>query len=355
MVTKRHAGLVAVKDAAIDYLRTQGPCSGAEIASALGVSRQAVNRWLRMLVEERVVYKVGETRGARYHLLGDDAEAVRPARYERTLELAELTEDTVFGEIGIVLNLASKVQENAFAIVRYAFTEVLNNAIEHSGSETCRIEVTLSEYAIEFSIHDFGVGIFARIRDHFGLRDEYDALRELLKGKRTVSPERHSGEGLFFTSRIGDFVSIRSHAISLSFLNDRDDLETGEIPWMEGTEVVFSISRRTRKRLQDVFDRYAPEEYDYVFARSEVRVRLYQHEYVSRSEGRRLVAGLESFRRVILDFSGVKSIQQGFADEIFRVFRSTHPETRLDVQDANAAILQMILHVGGDDVVDNAD
>ena len=345
---------MSTEDAVIDHLRRNGPCSGAEIASAIGISRQAVNRWLRTLVEERVVHKVGETRGAQYHLLGAEEDAVRPKQYERTLNLAGLSEDSVFEEVGVVLSLASNMQDNALAVLRYAFTEVLNNAIDHSGSDTCRVNVELADYSVGFSIRDFGVGIFARIQEHFGLTDEYDALRELLKGKRTVAPEAHSGEGLFFTSRVGDTVTIRSHRIALSFLNNRGDLETGEIPWHEGTIVTFSISRRTKKRLQDVFDEYAPEEFDYSFARSEVRVKLYQREYVSRSEGRRLVAGLETFRRVVLDFSGVASIQQGFADEIFRVFRRAHPQTELQVHAANPAILQMIRHVGADDVADTA-
>jgi biotin operon repressor/anti-sigma regulatory factor (Ser/Thr protein kinase) len=338
---------VSAKDVVIDYLRKNGPCSGTEIASSLGVSRQAVNRHLRALIEEGSVLKVGETRGAQYHLPGADEEIFRPKQFERILKLTGLAEDRVFEEVGIVLNLASMMQKNALAILRYAFTEVLNNAIEHSDSDKCQVKVVVSDYSVGFSIRDFGVGIFTRIREYFDLNDEYDALRELLKGKRTVSPEAHTGEGLFFTSRLGDIVTIHSHEIALSFLNDRGDLETGEITWLKGTDVTFSISRRTKKRLQEVFDVYAPEEFDYSFARSEVRVKLYQHEYVSRSEGRRLVAGLESFQHVVLNFSSVTSIQQGFADEIFRVFRNAHPQTELSVEMANPAICQMIRHVKG--------
>lgn len=336
---------MTTKDAVVEHLRANGASSGAEIASTLGVSRQAINRWLRELVDDGVVRKTGETRGARYHLLGSDDDTPSASRYERTLKVRSLEEDRVFVEVDIVLGLSSKLQQNAISIFRYAFTEVLNNAIEHSESESCTLSVTLSAYTAEFSIRDYGVGIFARLQEHFALRDEYDALRELLKGKRTVAPTAHSGEGLFFTSRVGDEVSICSHAIALRFLNARNDLETGEIPWLRGTEVGFSISRRTRRRLQDVFDRFAPEEYDYVFSKSEVRVKLYQHDYVSRSEGRRLVSGLEEFNHVVLDFSAVTSIQQGFADEVFRVFQSAHPATRIEVQKANPAIQQMIRHV----------
>jgi anti-anti-sigma regulatory factor len=35
------------------------------------------------------------------------------------------------------------------------------------------------------------------------------------------------------------------------------------------------------------------------------------------------------FRTVVLDFDGVALVGQAFADEIFRVFATAHPETRL--------------------------
>lgn len=344
------------KKEAVRHIRENGASSGTEIARRLGISRQALNRHIKALVEEGVLYKQGTTKGARYHLVGSgpgvDTDIVRPQTYERTLPIENLSEDEVFREVDIVLNLSSHLSDNAYEIVRYAFTELLNNAIDHSDSETCRIGIQLSPYTIAFSIRDFGVGIFARLQEYYKLRDEYDALAELLKGKRTVAPERHSGEGLFFTSRIGDTVEIRSHAITIAFLNAENDLATGEIPWKKGTNVSFTVSKRTKKRLQDVFDRYAPEEYDYTFARSEVRVQLFQREYVSRSEGRRLVSGLDTFRSVILDFKDVTVIRQGFADEVFRVFPQRNGDVQLEVKNASLPIIKMIRHVGGSKYVD---
>lgn len=52
-------------------------------------------------------------------------------------------------------------------------------------------------------------------------------------------------------------------------------------------------------------------------------------ELVSRSEGKRLVRGLERFREVVLDFEGVRVVGQGFADEVFRVWSAANPEVRL--------------------------
>ena len=75
-------------------------------------------------------------------------------------------------------------------------------------------------------------------------------------------------------------------------------------------------------------------------------VKLLRTRYVSRSEAKRLCANLEEFREVLLDFSQVEGIGQGFADEVFRVFSRAHPETKLRVQNANSAVCVMLRHVG---------
>lgn len=52
-----------------------------------------------------------------------------------------------------------------------------------------------------------------------------------------------------------------------------------------------------------------------------------EDELVSRAEARRLMAGAEKFRKVILDLRGVQRVGQAFADEAFRVWKRDHPET----------------------------
>ncbi len=60
--------------------------------------------------------------------------------------------------------------------------------------------------------------------------------------------------------------------------------------------------------MDSIFQEYAPEDYEYKFKKTRVYAKLYQNDYVSRSEARRLLAGLESFKEIILDFKGVKSL-----------------------------------------------
>ena len=61
-----------------------------------------------------------------------------------------------------------------------------------------------------------------------------------------------------------------------------------------------------------------------------------------------MLAGLDRFSVVLLDFEGVDLIGQGFADEVFRVFVHEHPDMELYADGANPAVARMIRHVAGD-------
>jgi len=75
-----------------------------------------------------------------------------------------------------------------------------------------------------------------------------------------------------------------------------------------------------------------------------VRVKLLEHgsSFVSRAEAKRLLAGLERFAEVELDFDKVESVGQGFADEVFRVWAKQHPEVRLIPTNMNDGVALMI-------------
>ena len=64
--------------------------------------------------------------------------------------------------------------------------------------------------------------------------------------------------------------------------------------------------------------------------------------YISRSQARRLLAGLNKFKSIILDFDKVPTIGQSFADEIFRVFLSDNPEIKIQAVNTNKAVQFMI-------------
>ena len=63
---------------------------------------------------------------------------------------------------------------------------------------------------------------------------------------------------------------------------------------------------------------------------------------ISRSQAKRVLSRFDHFQEVLLDFKGVNSIGQAFADEIFRVFKRSHPEVRVIAINISPDIARMI-------------
>lgn len=333
-----------------ELIAAEGPVSGQQLAERLGMTRQGVNRHLQRLLSERRVAKTGSTRNARYRLVQEDeAGVVSPPHFRREYSTTGLAEDRVFEEVDLFLALKRGLSRGAYEIYRYALTEMVNNAVDHSHAERCTVTAFVDDYRASFLVSDRGIGIFRSIADRFELRDEAQAVIELSKGKRTTMPERHSGEGVFFTSKSADRLEIQSHRVRLVFDNEKSDLYVEKTRTHSGTTVSFELRRHSRRSLAKVFDHYASEDFAFRFQRTNVQIRLINTHYSSRSEAKRLTAGLEKFRLIELDFSGVSGIGQGFADELFRVFAGFHPEIRLEVQNANEIVARMIAHARGID------
>ncbi|MBI4405603.1 MAG: DUF4325 domain-containing protein [Deltaproteobacteria bacterium] len=265
------------------------------------------------------------------------------AELELKRKTAGLEEDKLFAEIAIRLNFNKHLSLHGLQIFSYAFTEMVNNAIEHSGASTVSIEANLRESRSQFTVIDKGIGLFENVRKKFKLQNHYEAIEHILKGKQTTMPEQHSGQGIFFTSRAADRFSIESHKLNLIVDNRVGDLFVKELPRkLTGTRVSFQISTRTRKDLRKLFEQYSGA--DYAFDKTEIKVRLSPAKgpYVSRSEAKRLVIGLEKFRRIVFDFQGVESIGQGFVDEIFRIFNAKFRQLNIEVVNACPAVQFMI-------------
>ena len=82
---------------------------------------------------------------------------------------------------------------------------------------------------------------------------------------------------------------------------------------------IESFIRTSPRTLEGVFDRFSNKDDDYRFSRTHVPValaRVGEEKLVSRSQAKRLLARLDRFENVVLDFIGVESIGQAFADEI---------------------------------------
>ncbi len=330
-------------------IKKQGEFTVNDIRQKTGISRQAIHKHIKKLLEDGKLQKIGSTRGAKYVKPGRSPDITHTIR--RSYQVKGLQEDDVLQSVQLGLNLRSNINSNARQIFSYAFTEVLNNAIDHSQSVRVYIDVELKRYDIAFTIRDYGVGIYYHMKNRLGLPSEETSLQELIKGKATTDPERHTGEGLFFTARSADFLKIASHRLALLFDNKTHDVITETIGFRKGTGVDFRVSRNTKRKLADSFDEFAGKEYDYTFSKTSVRVKLFSRDndrFISRSIAKRILHRLDQFEEIVIDFSDVKSIGQGFADQIFRVFRQQHPHIKIIPVNTSEAIRAMIAHVSPD-------
>jgi anti-sigma regulatory factor (Ser/Thr protein kinase) len=264
----------------------------------------------------------------------------------------DLAEDAVWDEVKKSL---PPLAENVRHIVAYGVNEMVNNAIDHSRATWIGVQVTQENGTLGIRVTDDGVGVFRNIREGLGLDDERHAIFELTKGKVTTDPSRHTGEGIFFTSRMFDYFFIVSHELSLmSGSNERwsegkaSDVEDRlfEDPGddLEGTVILMKIALASTRTTAEVFSRFIDDKIG--FSRTRIFVRLgtdaADGHLVSRSQARRIMTRADLFKEVVLDFGNVESVTPAFADEIFRVFQKEHPAIMISPFNANDSVAAMI-------------
>lgn len=311
-------------------------------SNKFSVSRQSVHRHLLTLINNGTLKAEGNTKSRSYSLI--------PLSDEFMIFNVDsnLREDVVWRQN--LHPLLKPIKDNIMEICQHGFTEMLNNVIDHSGSPTTAISLIIYPNQVVICVMDDGIGIFKKIFQVLQLEDERHAVLELIKGKLTTDKAHHTGDGIFFTSRMFDKFSIGSGSLYYSHTQgeEEDWLLQDENKYFKGTMVKMSIASNSTRTVKEVFDKYTAAGDDYSFTRTHVPVALVKYgeeQLVSRSQAKRLLARLEPFKEVFLNFEGVDIIGQSFADEIFRVFKNEHPEIDIVYIHANKEVENMIKRV----------
>jgi anti-sigma regulatory factor (Ser/Thr protein kinase) len=336
-------GYMDLRTLVLNTIKKQGQVKTADIVGKTGLSRAYVHRFLKTLTDQGFLILMGKANQAHYILPSKKGYGkTRPLKVHRIMTNKGLVEDQVLREIKEESAIFRGVTDNIASTIDYSFTEMLNNAIEHSKSEKIDVVIMRTATDIKFTVTDWGIGIFNNIMKKKRLGSTMEAIQDLLKGKETTAPEAHSGEGIFFTSKIADFLTIKSFEKKLVFDNVGQDIYVKDVKSVKGTKVDFVLGLRSKKKLADLFDKYTDESFQ--FSKTGVKVKLYHQDvdYVSRSQARRILASLEKFKTIELDFKDVKTIGQAFADEVFRIWQAQHKEVKFIVKNANENIMFMI-------------
>lgn len=303
------------------------------------ITRQAANKHLQRLTAEKTLTETGKTRSRVYKLCPVLEWSKRYAL------LPGLAEDVIWRQD--VAATLGQMPGNVMDIWNWVFTEMFNNAIDHSGGTEIFVHIKKTATTTEMLIADDGVGIFKKIQAALNLLDERHALLELSKGKVTTDPKNHTGEGVFFSSRMVDEFDILSGGVYFShkfgdaedWIAERNKIGTGTAVWLK----LHNHTSRTTTKILDQFT--SADDHGFRFSKTVVPVRLAQYgndKLVSRSQAKRLLARVELFKMVIFDFSEVPSIGPAFADEIFRIFPTKHPEIELVAIHTSSEVKRMI-------------
>ena len=318
----------------LEKIEAGTPSLSKVVAETFGISTNTVHSYLNELIENGVIEK--KKRG-QYSLVTTKNE------YTFKRSAGDMESDTLpyFACLEKeIKHLAGNVQQ----IWSYGLSEMVNNVIDHSNAENMQVVVFQDYLTTTVMLMDDGIGIFEKIKNHFGLPSLEEAICELFKGKLTTDEANHSGEGIFFTSKMMDVFLISSSGkiFTSSKFDDNIiiDFKANEI----GTCVLMSLSNFTHKVPKEIFDQYSNLDGSFITTRIPLK-NVFDAAPVSRSQAKRVCNRLENFEEVILDFDGIEWMGQGFAHQIFVIFQKAHPEMSIVPQNMNDSVESMYRHV----------
>ena len=324
-----------IRKRALEQIVANGHRVATHLAEEFGLSRQGANGYLQSMVREGLIDAEGTTRARVYR--------IRPlTEVSQSYPSDGLQEDLVWR--GLIAPVVARFPENVRHLWNYAATEMINNAIDHSGAPEVRVCVRENALNTEVIVTDEGVGIFQKIQGALNLLDPREAILELAKGKVTTAPETHTGEGIFFTSRALDSFEIESHHLRFNHSQRGGNSISEQAGDTPGTRVRMSLANDSARIMREVFEAFANPTFD----KTVVPLRLAQYsgeKLISRSQAKRVAFRFERFKRIELDFAGVSEVGQAFADELFRVFPSAHPTIRIVPVNTEPAVALMIRRV----------
>ena len=346
--------MLDINDAIILACAAQGGSLASTAAEQTGLTRVAVSRRIKKLADSGYLQRHGSGTRQTYSL-----GALRFWLSVQPLStIAQRGGEMAVWERHLAPLLADQ-PANVRNLANIAFTEMLNNALDHSQAQQVGMGMHISAGRLQMLVADDGLGIFARIAQAAGLFDTRLAVLELAKGKYTTAPEGHSGMGIFVSSRMMDGFAIES--CGLRFDPHEANVPLPRFDWIDAhaclkphdaqTIVRMDIALDSKRTSNDVYLKYfEPNEVGSdAFHTTEIPVRLAQlsSELVSRSQAKWVMERATQFKTVILDFEGVQHVGQAFVDEVFRVFATAHPHIRLRTMGMRPEVAHLVRLFGG--------
>jgi DNA-binding transcriptional ArsR family regulator len=245
MLTKKHPG---DRNRAMDRSRTQtirefildqaamNPMGLARrIAEAYGISRQAANRHLDLLVEAGLLEESGRTRARAYQLR-------RTSSLSREVRVTPVLNPDRVWEDHIAPVLASD-RPSVRDLCHGAFNELVRSAMEREGASWIQFSFASDARDIDLAIIDDGAALFDTLQKPLGAASVHEAatmLANLANARVSDSPVAR----LVLLARNFQFFTIRSSGVELAFSQDTGawTVSDDDSP-RKGTTVAFQLRR----------------------------------------------------------------------------------------------------------------
>lgn len=324
-----------IKRYILEKIEKSTPSLSKTVAETFDVNTSTIHAYINELVEDNIIKKI---KRGEYELVSQENV------YELCRKDGDLDNDTYAFDACLYEHI-KEFDKNVQNIWAYTFSEMINNVMDHSMANNVRIIVTQNFMTTSVMIIDNGIGIFKKIQEYFNLPSIDEAICELFKGKLTTDTANHSGEGIFFSSKLMDEFFIASSG--KIFTNNKYDgsrmidLALGN---QKGTCVFMALSNFTHKTAKEVFDAYA--NLDGGFVKTIIPLKnIFDASPVSRSQAKRVCNRLDKFKEVVVDFENVSWMGQGFAHQLFVVFANSNPDILITPINMNEDIEKMYNHV----------
>ena len=318
----------------LEKIKQKKPSLTKSVSEELGVNQATVHSYINGMVKAEIITRA---KRGEYELIKKEY------AYRLSRAAGDLDSDTVAYDRCLREHIRD-FPKNIRDIWAYSFSEMVNNVMDHSMAENLQIRVTQDYLDTQVTMIDDGIGIFEKIRGYFGFPTLDVAVHELFKGKLTTDRVNHSGEGIFFTSRLMDTFLIVSDG-KVFTCNRYDANQVFDLPEVtKGTGILMRLSNFSVKQAKDIFDLYSSVDGGFTKTRIPLR-NMFDSSPVSRSQAKRVCNRLNEFQEVEFDFDGVSWMGQGFAHQVFVVFQNEHPGMKLIPVNMNESVEKMYRHV----------
>ena len=145
-----------IKKYILEKIDSREDALAKKVAENFNISLTTVYRCIKELYDDELI----EKKGNGYKLRNK----YKIKKYS-TKDLLE--EDRIFEET--VYEIIKKLPDNVYRIWQYAFTEMMNNAIDHANAKEISVVISHNCLNTIIQIEDDGVGIFQKIKEYYKL------------------------------------------------------------------------------------------------------------------------------------------------------------------------------------------